>query len=203
MSGFIDNGLPNIGVFTGLEKANLDLDTTGGAAPTSVYAHLQKLAAGLLMLGQNVDVVGIAGQRFSVSYGFGVTAAQALGAPSPTQTITGIEVLVGTTGGTDLWIVELHDSTGALVATSALAGTTAGTANTWQKIPFTTPYVMVPGTYFLTLQSNGTTAKFRAYNSPGLSLLTQSAAGTFGTSASITPPTTYTALVGPVAILYV
>jgi hypothetical protein len=203
MSGFIDNGLPNIATFTGAERSNLDTQIPQGGAPQSAYISLQRLAATLLFLGANADVVGIANQRFTTGIAIGVTGAEALGAPSPSQLITGIEVFVGTTGGTDLWIVELHDSTGKLVANSALAGTTAGTANTWQQIPFVTPYLAAPGQYFMTLIMNGTTAKFRAYISPGLTLLTQSASGgTFGTNASITPPTTYTASVGPVMLLY-
>jgi hypothetical protein len=203
MSGFIDNGLPNIAYFTGGEFANLDTQTANGSNPQSAFVSLQKLATALLMLGNNQDVTGIANQRFSVSWSIGVTSAT-LGAPSLPQLITGVEILVGSTGGTDLWIVELHDSTGALVANSALAGTTAGTANIWQKIPFVTPYLAQPGLYFITLIMNGTTAKFRAFNSPGLLHLTQSASGgTFGTNASITPPTTYTVAVGPVAVLYV
>lgn len=208
MGGFIDNGIPNIAAVSGSERVNLDTQLSGGAFPQSAYVSLQKLAAVLLMLGNNADVTGIANQRFSVSVAIGVTAAQALGAPSPNSLLNGIEFLIGTTGGTDKWIGELHDATGVLVANTDLSGTTVGTASTWQQIPFGTaaapvPYSAAPGQYFMTLIMNGTTAKFRAYNSPGLGLLTQSASGgTFGTNASITPPTTYTASVGPVAVLY-
>jgi hypothetical protein len=199
----LTNGLPSIANFVGNERVPVDTDNVQGAAPESVFASLQKLAAGLLMLGNNQDVTGIANQRFSVSYFVGVDSTT-LGAPSPSILITGVELLVGSTGGTDGWIVELHNAAGTLVANSALAGTTAGTANIWQRIPFTAAYLAAPGLYFITLIMNGTTAKFRAYNSPALTLLTQSASGgTFGTNASITPPTTYTSAVGPVAVLYV
>lgn len=208
MAGLDTNGLPNVATIGGTERLAMDTQYSGGAAPQEAYISMQKLAAAVAMLNNNQDVTGIANQRFSTSYAIGVTAAQALGGPSPSQLITGVELLVGTTGGSDLWIVELHDSTGALVAASNLSGTLAGTANIWQRIPFglltvPIPYLAVPGQYFITLIMNGTTAKFRAYNSPGLALLTQSASGgTFGTNAAITPPTTYTVAVGPVAMLY-
>ncbi len=207
MGGFIDNGLPNITTFAGSERVNLDTQLSGGASPQSGYVSLQKLAAALLMLGNNQDVTGIANQRFSAEVSLGVTSTT-LGAPSLPVLLNGIEFLIGTTGGTDKWIGELHDSAGVFLVGTDTAGTTVGTASTWQRIPFgtaaaPTPYLAQPGSYFITLIMNGTTAKFRAYNSPGLLILTQSASGgTFGTPANITPPTTYTAAVGPVAVLY-
>ena len=52
---------------------------------------------------------------------------------------------VGGTGGTDKWIAELHDSAGNLLATSATAGVTAGTAGQWMQLPFTAAYSAPPG----------------------------------------------------------
>jgi hypothetical protein len=88
------------------------------------------------------------------------------------------------------------------VATSTTSGTTAGTANNWQQIAFTATYTAVPGTYYIAVQSNGTTAKFAVLDSPVSSLTTGSATGTFGTGAAITPPTTYTVNLGPMALPY-
>lgn len=191
MSGLINNGLPQLSIFTGSELANLDTQLTQGISPQSAMTSLIALSVAVRALSQPASKTMVAGTRYYVNAPIG----------SPTL-ITGVSVLVGGTGGTDLWIVELHDSTGAIVATSALAGTTAGTANTFQRIAFTAPYQAAAGTYYVVLQSNGTTATFGAYSSAGLPLVTGSAAGTFGTSAAITPPTTYTANLGPIAMLY-
>lgn len=191
MSGLINNGLPAITLFTGSELANLDTLIGQGVAPQSAATSLVALSVALRALSQPLSKTMVASTRYYVNTVVG----------SPTL-ITGVSVHVGGTGGTDNWIVELHNASGAIVATSALAGTLAGTANSFQRIPFTVPYQAAAGTYYIVLQSNGTTATFGAYSSPGLPLVTGSAAGTFGTSAAITPPTTYTANLGPVALLY-
>lgn len=191
MSGLINNGLPQLSKFTGSELVNLDTLLASGISPQSAMTSLIALSVAVRALSQPASKTMVAQTRYYVN--------TSIGSPS---LITGVSVLVGGTGGTDLWIVELHDSTGAIVATSALAGTTAGTANTFQRIAFTAAYQAAVGTYYVVLQSNGTTATFGAYSSAGLPLVTGSAAGTFGTSAAITPPTTYTANLGPIAMLY-
>ncbi|MDB5531528.1 MAG: hypothetical protein JWR51_4631 [Devosia sp.] len=191
MSGLINNGLPQQSVFTGSEQLNLDTQLSAGQAPQSAMSTLIQLASALKYLGNALDKTMVAGTRYYVNYSLGTAAL-----------LTGIQVLVGSTGGTDLWTFELHDSTGALVATSLATGTTAGTANTFQRLAFTATYQAAAGTYFLVAQSNGTTAKLGTYASPGLPLLTGSATGTLGTGAAITPPTTYTANLGPIASVY-
>lgn len=124
--------------------------------------------------------------------------------PTPITTVTGISFLVGSVGGTDKVVTSLHDATGALLANSALAGATVGTAAQIQAVALTAPYtVPTPGIYFLALTFNGTTAKFRsipAYCSGGI--LGNGVAQTFGTSAAFTPPTTFTADKVPIAFLY-
>lgn len=121
-------------------------------------------------------------------------------------TLTGIAYLIGTVGGTDKVIAELKNAAGVNLATSALAGATVGTLATFQQVAFTATYsVLGPAWYFLTLQFNGTTARFRTIPANlGISqvALTQSVAGTFGTTANITAPTTFTAGVGPIAFTY-
>lgn len=191
MSGWLTPGFPQLSVFTGNEQINLDTQLSQGAAPQSAQTNLIQLATALKWLSASADKTTVAGTRYFVGVDIGSDTL-----------LTGIEVLVGGTGGTDLWIFELHDSTGALVATTATAGTTAGTANTFQRIAFTAPYEATAGQYFIVVQSNGTTAKPAVYSSAGLSLLTGSSAGVFGTGAAITPPTTYTASMGPVAQVY-
>lgn len=117
--------------------------------------------------------------------------------------LTGIQYLIGGTGGTDKVIVELHDAAGTLLATSDLAGVLVGTLNTLQAVPFTVPaQINGPGRYFIALQFNGNTARFQTHTLAGNQLITGTAAGTFGTSASIIPGTTFTANQGPIAGTY-
>lgn len=191
MSGLINNGLPIIGNFVGTELFNLDTGYTQGINPESAATNLMQLSAAIKQFNDTSSKTMVAGTRYYSSWTVG-NSFQA----------TGISARVGGTGGTDLWIFELHDSTGALVATTSLSGVTAGTANTFQRIAFTAPVVVTPGTYYLAVQSNGTSATLGTYSSAGLPITDGSATGVFGTSASITPPTTYTANLGPLATLY-
>lgn len=191
MSGLYTPGLPQQGLFSGSEQFSLDSLLGSGASPQEVMTSLIALAAAVKYLGNAQDKTMVAGTRYYTSV--------VIGAPT---TITGIEVLVGSVGGTDLWTFELHDSTGALVATTLATGTTAGTASLFQRLALTATYLAPAGTYFMVAQSNGTTAKLGTYASAGLPLLTGSATGTLGTAAAITPPTTYTANLGPIALLY-
>ena len=121
-------------------------------------------------------------------------------------TLTGIGFLTGSTIGTDKAIVALHDAAGQLVANSATAGTTITVTAGMQDFAFTAPIpVEGPAYYFVAIQFNGTTAKLRtmaAATSQASVQLTGTVAGTFGTLAKLTPPTTFTADVGPVAYTY-
>lgn len=193
MAGWTTNGVPNFaGPFTGLEQFSVDTGLASGQNPQTAALSIQQLGFAISYFNQVADKTMVAGTRYFSSVNIGVGG-----------TFTGIQALVGTTGGTDLWDFELHSPTGALLATSLATGTTAGTASTWQRLAFTTPYtITVPGTYWLVVQSNGTTAKLATINSVTSPTLTGSGTGTLGTAASITPTTTYTANLGPVANLY-
>ncbi len=192
MPGWLTNGVGNLAQFTGNEQAPFDTQLSNGATPQSVSVSLTQLANAIAYYSQVKDKTMVAGTRYYSSVVIGQPAV-----------FTGIQALVGTTGGTDLWDFELHSPTGTLLATTLATGTTAGTASTWQQIAFTATYnLTVPGTYWLVVQSNGTTAKLATLNSATNPTLTGSATGTLGTAASITPPTTYTANLGPVAMLY-
>lgn len=191
MPGWTTNGVPAVSTLTGIEQFTVDTELTGGATPQTGMVSLIALAAAMNYLANNASTTPVNGTRFYVGVTLGFD-----------KLLTGIQALIGATGGTDKFIYELHNAAGVLVATTALAGVTVGTANTWQQIPFTAPYQAVAGNYFIVVQLNGTTARLATYNAPVLPLLTGSVAGTFGTGASITPPTTYTAAVGPVAMLY-
>lgn len=107
-------------------------------------------------------------------------------------TINGISFLIGSVGGTDKVIVSVHDLAGVLLANSAAAGVTVGTAANAQSVALTTPYSFVgPGHILVGLCFNGTTAKFRAvpaFCSAGI--MGGSATQTFGTPATFTPSAT-------------
>lgn len=126
--------------------------------------------------------------------------------PGDTQ-ITGGGFLIGSVGGTDKVIISLHDAGGTLLANTAVAGVTVGTAANSQQIPFVTPLRIPGGSLVLFgLTFNGTTAKFRsvpAFCNIGGNLLGGSATQTFGTPASFTPSTTiFTADKLPIGSLY-
>ncbi len=192
MAGWLTNQVPQLVTGLGAEIINADTGYANGATPQmGAYTSVQ-LALALSWLNNKLDKTMVAGSRYFTSVNIQVP-----------QVFTGASVEVGTTGGTDLWNIELHSPTGVTLATTLLTGTTAGTANTWQQIAFASTYTLtVPGQYWLVLQSNGTTAKFASINTPTSVLLTGSATGTLGTAASITPPTTYTANLGPRILLY-
>jgi len=122
-----------------------------------------------------------------------------------TQTWTGIGVLNGTTVGTDNHLVALYGSNGALLANSAVAGTVSAGASVMQNRAFTAPITLIPGRYFLGVQSNGTTATLRhLLAANGSNVMTSVTAGVFGTVPStITAPATFTTAVGVIAQLYV
>ena len=115
--------------------------------------------------------------------------------------LTGISYLIGSTGGTDKVVVYLYDSAGTVLANSLLTGTTVGTTATFQRVAFTAAYeVPDDGRYYVGVIFNGATAKFRtqAFGDHDAGSVTS----TFGTSAAITPPATFTASKAPYAMTY-
>lgn len=192
MPGWNTNGVPQITLWTGNELDSVDTQLANGSNPQTASTNLVQQLAAQLYFGQVKNKTMVAGSRYYSSINLGFPAI-----------LTGIQVLIGGTGGTDNWLVELHNSAGTMLATSALAGALVGTASTWQRFAFTATYnLTIPGTYFLAVQSNGTTANLATLNSDVNPTLTGSATGVFGTSASITAPTTYTANLGPMAMVY-
>ena len=194
MAGFINNGLPLLASIPANAVLNVDTQNPAGENPESGAISALALAISLQALRASGDLTTVAGSRYYTNVTVGAQ-----------QQFTGIAALIGSVGGTDKFIFELHNSAGVLVATTALAGVTVGTAATLQYIPFTAPYIAPAGNYFIAIQSNGTTAHPAVLTNPNLGsqgVVSGSATGTFGTSASITPPTTYTASLAPVAFLY-
>lgn len=118
------------------------------------------------------------------------------------STITGISYLIGSVGGTDKVVVLLFDSAGNVLATSALdSSVTVGTTATFQRVPFTAPYAAKgPGLYYVGVATNGTTAKLRTQ--PFGDHNCNNFTWVFNAPAAITPPATFTASTGPVAMTY-
>lgn len=115
-------------------------------------------------------------------------------------TVTGVAIFNGSnvTGNVK---AGLYDSTGALVAQTA---STAGSGtDAYQRIAFTAPYTALgPATYYIANSFSSATAR---YNSPplgsfGASVVTAQVFGTL--PLTVTPPTTFTTNVGPIASLY-
>jgi hypothetical protein len=120
-------------------------------------------------------------------------------------TLTGAAVLNAATVGTNKWLLALFNSAGTALANTATAGTLTAGASAFQSINFTgTVAVKGPATYWVGLYVNGTTDTY--YSIPTLGQ-TEGLAGsvtgqTFGTVASVTLPTTFTAGVAPVVYVY-
>lgn len=120
-------------------------------------------------------------------------------------TLTGVGLLLGTTAGTDSVIVALYDTSGNLVANSALAGTATSGGDVYQQVAFTSTYAAVgPARYFIGVQINGTTDGLQFHTTLGPLWVTGSEAGSFGTLPDpiSSLATTHTDNVGPMAYLY-
>jgi hypothetical protein len=118
----------------------------------------------------------------------------------PVQTtLTGIQWmgLATSTGNVQF---ELADSTGALIAAAATASTaTAGTAN-YQTAAFVAPYIAKPGKYFVLMQNSGSN-HYRAHT-VGAFGCSKKTGETYGTFTAVTPPTTFTTAICPIATTY-
>lgn len=120
--------------------------------------------------------------------------------------LTGYAPHIGTTGGTDNWIVALYDSGGNLLANSAVVGALVGSGNAWQATAFTSPYYAVgPAQYFACLMSNGTTATIDTVTTgkdDNILTFKSAAAGTFGTLPNFTAPTAFHSVWGAYGYVY-
>lgn len=116
------------------------------------------------------------------------------------MTITGVALLhlATSTGNVQ---VSLADSTGAPIAAAQSASTATVAAAAFQQVPFATPYAAKgPAKYYVLLQNSGSN-HFRAHNIGNFGA-NKKTGETYGTFTSVTPPTTFTADLGPVCDLY-
>lgn len=182
-----------------------NLSVAGTLQPTGVFSPLGGVAA-------SASTKTIYG-----NYSPGATANATSATPDAThafmsqswvphnETVTGIAVLNGGTCGTNKWIVALYDSGGLVLANSSTAGTLCSGASGFQKINFTAPISLVaPRTIWVALYADGGTDRYFAVPALGAqSGLAGSVSGTtFGTVASVTLPTTFTADKGPIFYIY-
>lgn len=131
-----------------------------------------------------------------------------------TSKITGVTVLQGTTATTDNITSGIHDSLGNPVVNTGATGVLLATASTFKNLPITanatgaaqtTTILTGPALYFVTVNANGATAealRLLAASTYNNVLTAGTTSVTFGTFAAFTPPTTFTATVGPVLCLY-
>lgn len=121
------------------------------------------------------------------------------------KTITNINYLIGSVGGTDKVYGVLYDSTGAVLANTSLtaSGATVGTAANIQTLALTATYAATgPNLFYIGISMNGNTARLRtipAHTQSGL--WGNSVSQTHGTVAAITPMTAFTADKAPVVFL--
>jgi hypothetical protein len=113
-------------------------------------------------------------------------------------TLTGIALLNGTVAAGNT-CVALANSAGTVVASSA--STAVSGTDTYQRIPFSATYKVVPGTYYVLAQFNNTSNRFNTHiiGNFGASKKTGEVFATFTT---ITPPTTFTTAQGTIASVY-
>jgi hypothetical protein len=124
--------------------------------------------------------------------------------PAP-SVLTGACLLNGATVGTDKRIFVLWDAAGNVVANTTTSGATTATASKYQCVNFnSTVRVYGPMTYYIGIQSNGTTDTYLTYaaNSAPNNYGTGTKAGAFGTVPGITPSLTFTANQGPIMMVY-
>lgn len=96
--------------------------------------------------------------------------------------------------------VGLANRLGVVVATSASTAT-SGTA-AYQRIPFTAALTLTPGTYYALTFYDNNTQRATAWTAGSFGAAKQTAQ-TYATGfTAITPPTTFTTALGPVASLY-
>ena len=168
---------------------------TGGVALATASTHIWTAGGSVTAVTGGADIACSDGDRYwtEIMIPYNVT-------------LTGASYLVGSVGGTDSVVMQLFNSAGVEVATSKTTGAThgaiVGTTAEFQNCDFTTPYAAVAGVYYVGVQFNGTTAKFRAYTIPASKFVAASASGTWDTKADITAGTTFTADKGPIVLTY-
>jgi hypothetical protein len=115
------------------------------------------------------------------------------------MTITGIGFFNGSAVAGNIKGI-LYDSTGAVVGQTA--STAASGTDAYQKIALSSSYAAKgPATYYVGLQCNNVAMRFKTHTL-GTFGASKKTGETYGTATAITPPTTFTTALGPIANLY-
>ena len=115
------------------------------------------------------------------------------------STLTGVSILNGSAVAGNV-TVGLADPNGNVIAQSASTAQ-SGTA-AYQAIPFASATdVLGPGVYYVMVQFSSTSARFRTWPL-GVFPTQKQTSQTYGTLTTVTPATTFTATVGPIASTY-
>lgn len=117
------------------------------------------------------------------------------------MTLTGIAVFNGSAAGNGHVAVALANSAGVVVANSNTTTTGVGT-DAFQLIAFSSTYAAKgPSTYYVMVQGDSTSDKLNTHI-VGAFIAGSVTSGTYGTFATLTPATTFTTAVGPLATVY-
>lgn len=178
------------------------LTTTGAQTPTGGLAA----AGGFTISPRNVGTCGTNGAAVGATSAFTnqtpvITEVYIAEVFVPANmTVTGVANLNGSVASGNLK-VGLFSSAGAVLATSASTASSGTTA--YQLVPFTAPLVVVgPATYYVGTFYDNTTVRGTTFTSGSCGAAKQTAQ-TYATGfTAITPPTTFTTALGPVANLY-
>lgn len=113
-------------------------------------------------------------------------------------TITGIAAFNGSvaSGNVKYAIADDQGTVLGSTASTAMAGT-----DSYQRVPLSATLDLVGGTYFVLQQIDNTTARVNSHTL-GNGGASKKTGETYGTFTAITPPTTFTANLGPIASLY-
>jgi hypothetical protein len=113
--------------------------------------------------------------------------------------LTGVSLLNGSAVGGNV-VAILYDTDGVPVAQSASTAQ-SGTA-AYQAFAFSTPFAAQgPGRYFVGFQFNNVAARFRSHILGAFPAFKKTGE-TFGTATALTPVSTFTTGVGPIASTY-
>jgi hypothetical protein len=115
-------------------------------------------------------------------------------------TVTGVSIFQGSVSSGNLK-VGLADSAGAVVATSG--STAASGTDAYQRVPFTGTYAAKgPATYYVLLIFDNGTARYNAHTFGDFGAAKQTGQVYATGFTTITPPTTFTTALAPIASLY-
>jgi hypothetical protein len=115
-------------------------------------------------------------------------------------TVTGIAVFNGSVASGNI-TVKLANSSGVPVGTQSASTAMSGT-DTYQLIPLGATYAAVgPATYLVLMQVDNSTARINCHT-VGVFGASKKTSEVYGTFTTVTPPTTFTTALGPIATLY-